>query len=286
MVLRGGAAYYVLPDHLNTPRVVKNSSGATVWKWQSDAFGTTGPDENPGGVSQFSWNVRFPGQYFDVESGLHYNNARYYDPLTGRYYSSDPIGLSGGLNTYAYTGGSPTTSVDPSGNIAFLLPIVFGVWTAYDVGVFVKDNFFSECKPSWKETAIGGATLVAGFIPFGKVTKIGKRYPINAKKYAGKTYHLTGDLAEKYPNGVKFSEYGFPDFSPYATHTVELPVLAGRTSDFKEADKLADFTTRPSDMTWHHVEDERTLQLVPQDLHDAVKHSGGIAMARSKGYIK
>jgi RHS repeat-associated protein len=60
----------------------------------------------------FVYNPRFPGQYFDVETGLNYNAYRDYDPATGRYVESDPIGLGGGVNTYSYVNGSPLRLVD------------------------------------------------------------------------------------------------------------------------------------------------------------------------------
>lgn len=124
-VMRGGAIYYIQPDHLNTPRAIKDATGGLVWQWASDAYGNGAANQNPGGVFFFEFNPRLPGQQFDSETGLYYNNARYYDPMTGRYISSDPIGLAGGLNTYGYVESNPLSNTDPTGNAIFLLAAPF-----------------------------------------------------------------------------------------------------------------------------------------------------------------
>lgn len=96
-------------DHLGTPRVATNANLQPVWTWASDAFGI-------GAASgSLTINLRFPGQYYDQESGLHYNYFRDYDPETGRYVESDPIGLDGGLNTFGYVEGNPLVKTDPLG---------------------------------------------------------------------------------------------------------------------------------------------------------------------------
>ncbi|MCV4157810.1 RHS repeat protein, partial [Pseudomonas aeruginosa] len=102
---------YLHGDHLDTPRLATDASGQITWQWQSDAFGR-GEALSQGSTQV---NLRFPGQYYDAESGLHYNYFRDYDPETGRYVESDPIGLDGGLNTYAYVGSNPVGLVDPNG---------------------------------------------------------------------------------------------------------------------------------------------------------------------------
>jgi RHS repeat-associated protein len=109
--------YYIHTDHLNTPRLVADASGSTVWKWdQQEPFGVSPVDENPSGLGLFKFPLRYPGQYDDPETGLFYNYLRdCYDPATGRYCQSDPIGLRGGLNTYGYVGGNPISLSDPSG---------------------------------------------------------------------------------------------------------------------------------------------------------------------------
>ncbi len=108
--------YYVHTDHLNTPRVVVNKANQIRWRWLAEPFGTTAPETNPSALGVFTQNLRFPGQYADAESGLYYNHWRYFDPSTGRYTQSDPIGLAGGsFSTYDYVNGQPTSFVDPDG---------------------------------------------------------------------------------------------------------------------------------------------------------------------------
>jgi trimeric autotransporter adhesin len=105
--------YFIHPDHLGTPRLIADSQGTTVWTWDNtEPFSNSTPNQNPSGSGNFTFNLRFPGQYYDAETGLHYNYFRDYDPKTGRYVESDPIGLLGGVNTYAYVDGNPQTSID------------------------------------------------------------------------------------------------------------------------------------------------------------------------------
>ena len=101
---------------MNTPRLISNGTPATVWRWdQLEPFGVSAADENPSGLGAFEFNLRFPGQYFDKETGIHYNYFRDYDPSIGRYGESDPIGLRGGVNTYTYANANPLSVTDPLG---------------------------------------------------------------------------------------------------------------------------------------------------------------------------
>ncbi|MDF1643897.1 MAG: DUF6531 domain-containing protein [Pseudomonadales bacterium] len=104
------AVYYYHNDYLGTPQQMTDQNQAVVWAASYNPFGKA--SVSTGTISN---HIRFPGQYFDEETGLHYNYFRYYDPKTGRYIQSDPIGLRGGLNTYAYVGGNPVNFVDSLG---------------------------------------------------------------------------------------------------------------------------------------------------------------------------
>ncbi len=107
MIKPGEAAYYFHNDHLGTPQILTNESQSIAWKATYTPFGgaviSVQTVENP---------FRFPGQYYDQETGLHYNYFRYYDPTAGRYVTPDPIGLEGGINLFAYVKNNPTNWVD------------------------------------------------------------------------------------------------------------------------------------------------------------------------------
>jgi len=110
--------YFFHTDHLETPRVVTDAVGNLRWRWLAEPFGTTAPETNPSGLGAFTQPLRFPGQYADQESGLSYNYFRNYDSTTGRYNTSDPIGLAGGsMSPYAYVGGNPLSGIDPQGTL-------------------------------------------------------------------------------------------------------------------------------------------------------------------------
>ena len=139
------AMYYVHSDHLGTPRLITDQNQQPVWKWDNDeGFGANAPNEDPtNSNSKFVFNLRYPGQYFDQETGNNYNYFRDYDSTIGRYIESDPLGsvlyrnmpinstllyipgadfskkLSGAApqynHLYIYVGGSPLARSDPFG---------------------------------------------------------------------------------------------------------------------------------------------------------------------------
>jgi RHS repeat-associated protein len=106
-----GATYSVVTDHLGTPTALYDAAGTLAWQMQLDLYGLPRlGDDNPD-HSFCPW--RWPGQYEDAETGLHYNRFRYYDPRLGEYISQDPLGLSASLAAYAYA--DPVESTDPLG---------------------------------------------------------------------------------------------------------------------------------------------------------------------------
>jgi RHS repeat-associated protein len=133
MIKPGESVYYYHNDHLGTPQVLTNDSQAISWKAVYTPFGDAVPSvqtvENP---------FRFPGQYYDTETGLHYNYFRYYNPQTGRYITPDPIGLEGGINLFAYVRGNPLRWIDRKGLVD-------------PTGIGFSDSFMDEVPPGLVE---------------------------------------------------------------------------------------------------------------------------------------
>ena len=198
-------AYYQV-DHLGTPQELTDHEGGIAWAAQYKAWGQAeeviSEAARKAGISN---PIRFQGQYYDEETGLHFNRYRYYDPHAGRYVSHDPIGLLGGSNSHVY-GPSPINWIDPFG-LAKQLP---------------KGTYETHSNKSQPATVNG-------------------RSVIN-KCYAGKVYpaeHLPSDIRGKYPHGVPFNVKGYPDFSRYAVKTVNIEPGASRGTDFSRANNAA-----------------------------------------------
>lgn len=108
--IHNGKIYHYHVDHLGTPRELTDPEGKIVWKAKYKTYGNLALKE----VEEVENNLRFQGQYFDEETGLHYNRFRYYHPGTGQFINQDPIGLLGGLNNYQYAP-NPVQWIDPLG---------------------------------------------------------------------------------------------------------------------------------------------------------------------------
>lgn len=135
---------YVHSDHLGTPVAMTDQSGSLVLHRDQFPFGSgaavVGIDDS---------GVRFPGQMEDRETGLHYNYHRYFDPSTGRYVSSDPIGLVGGVSTYTYAASNPIRYSDPTGLIKWKGTFAGGtLFTAGGYWIVLE----SECVDGRKAT--------------------------------------------------------------------------------------------------------------------------------------
>ena len=110
MIDADGSIYYYHNDHLGTPQKMTDANAQVVWAADYLPFGKADVI-----VATVENNLRFAGQYYDSETGLHYNWHRYYDPSLGRYLRADPIGLQGGINLYSYVSNNPVIKYDPMG---------------------------------------------------------------------------------------------------------------------------------------------------------------------------
>ncbi len=109
-LVQQGEVFHYHTDHIGTPREITNAKAELVWSSTFKTYGALALAH----VNEVDNPLRFQGQYFDEETGLHYNRHRYYDPNCGQFTTQDPIGLLGGMNAYQYAP-NPVTWVDPWG---------------------------------------------------------------------------------------------------------------------------------------------------------------------------
>jgi hypothetical protein len=129
------------------------------------------------------------------------------------------------------------------------------------------------------------ARQIAGAFISQRVTAVNGRPPVNAS-YANRMYDGPGwtpAMQAKYPAGVRFDKSGFARFEEYAKASVRSPALTGEYArDAAIANRAVGLTRTPPGYVWHHVEDGRTMILIPSDIHNAVRHTGGAAVLRGR----
>ncbi|MDP3670957.1 MAG: DUF2235 domain-containing protein, partial [Telluria sp.] len=120
---KGETIAYLQNNHIGATEMATDAKGKPIWQATYSPFGKFVPAltqaKSATGALGFELNLRLPGQYADAETGLYYNDHRYYDPARGRYMTPDPLGLRAGANSYAYVNGNPLKYIDPSGLVLF-----------------------------------------------------------------------------------------------------------------------------------------------------------------------
>jgi RHS repeat-associated protein len=153
---------YVHTDHLGTPQVGTEATQSVAWSMNHMVFGRAA--EATGGDANVTLNLRFPGQYFDHETKWHYNYMRDYDPNLGRFVQSDPIGLTGGINTYAYAGGNPLGYMDPWGLYTEVIiwdPVGHGQSSFGHVSANINGQNYSWSPHGWDKTFASVSAYIA-----------------------------------------------------------------------------------------------------------------------------
>jgi RHS repeat-associated protein len=158
-----GWNYYLHHGRRFEPLAMTDDNGRVVWKATYDAFGVASIE-----TSRVSLALRLPGQYFDNETGLHYNLARYYDPRLGRFVQRDPLGYGGGCwNEYIYCGGDPLNRSDPAGEFLWILAgAAIGAAIGGGIEAYREHKAHPNAPRDWgkigKEALIGGAVGALG----------------------------------------------------------------------------------------------------------------------------
>ncbi|SFN46948.1 RHS repeat domain-containing protein, partial [Dokdonella immobilis] len=170
------AVFAVEPDHLDTPRLIANASHQTVWRWDSSPFGDTPANEAPSSLASFSYSLRFPGQQYDPETQSHYNYFRDYEPGTGRYLESDPIGQWSDFQTYQFVRAAPLRYSDWTGLALEVQSLGSGISRNLSIPSPCKKGMSSNAKGRAGEAAMELLVGALGYIfqPSSTVSPPGK----------------------------------------------------------------------------------------------------------------
>jgi RHS repeat-associated protein len=233
----------------------------------AEPFGTTAPENNPQSLGAFAFNLRFPGQYADQETGLSYNFFRDYDASTGRYAQSDPIGLAGGVNTYAYVNGQPTRYSDP-----------LGLWSPEVHNQIILAYFAGKLSPDLIQAIMDGSADVDAI--YNQLPMIGNDYE-HAMRAPGQSVsdakakacqfikrHLTEyriALSSRRP-GIKRQAYVHLGMALHTIMDSTSPVHSGyKEWHISDAKQHGNFSS--SQENWIHYNDlKRTLDLIERAL--------------------
>lgn len=184
---------YFHADYLGSVVALSDGAGVTS-QYRYDPYGkptgTTGIDRNP---------FRFTGREYEADD-LYYYRARYYDPGLQRFLSEDPDGFaSGDLNVYRYVGNNPTNFSDPSGRLAWFIPVIWGavelglaIYDAYDTASTIAD----PCTGTWEKALAGGLWVAGALLPGGGYSKVD-----DAARYLDDAGRQVDDIARRAPCG-------------------------------------------------------------------------------------
>jgi RHS repeat-associated protein len=216
--------YYALTDHLGSVHALVNSSGTVVESYRYDAWGKVlgvyDADGKPLSESAVGNNYLWQGRWYSWETGLYYFRARWYDPVTGRWLSKDPIGISGGLNQYVFCRNNPVNRRDPLGmcddsldnypwGYEFPEPEILDGWEDFlgELGSYLWDRYLQDPVTDWAQdnpliSIPAGTALAAGvgdyMLQSGQDISIGGDVPIwhptrNSEVTIGGDVTITGD---------------------------------------------------------------------------------------------
>ena len=313
---------YFIKDHLNNTRINLRKSSlnfttdfaySIIQNRHYYPFGLIIEDMSTTPSPNDDNRIAFNGKEIDTDLNLYHYGARFYDPQLGRWSVVDKYDEF--HSRYLFVANDPINFTDKDGNGIWgkLVKVGRALYKGGSMaeafaGNIEDANTLMSDEASTGAKWIAGLSLVSEVLPLSvddgkslwkwgkslfkksddsktlnavakkiddvspKIQLVNGRKPINSK-YAGKTH----------PSGIKFNEKGFPDFSGQARATVKIDDLTGKYSkDAALANKAAGFSRTPEGFVWHHVEDAKTMQLIPKEVHDSVRHTGGAAVIRAQ----